>query len=65
MAWCERDEDEEATRLLDRVAGKVPVSPAPVGRVVGAGRRQQRRRLLTLAAAAVLLVVVLLAFVGA
>jgi hypothetical protein len=60
----EREDDGEAARLLDRVAGEVLVPPAPVGRVVGAGRRQLRRRLLTVATVAVLLLLVLLAFLG-
>jgi hypothetical protein len=41
------DRDEDAARLLDRVAGAVPVAPAPVGRVVDAARRQRRRQLMT------------------
>ena len=52
------DRDEDAARLLGRVAGEVPVAPAPVGRVLDAARRRRRRQLLT--AAVVLLLLALL-----
>ena len=38
---------EQAARLLDRMAGEVPVRPAPLGRLVDAGRRRRRRQLVT------------------
>jgi type VI protein secretion system component VasF len=59
------DRDEDAARLLGRVAGEVPVAPAPVGRVVDAARRERRRRLLTAAVVLLLVVLVLLALSGA
>jgi len=59
------DGDEDAARLLSRVAGEVPVAPAPVGRVVDAARRQQRRRLVTAAVLLLLAVLVLLVLSGA
>jgi hypothetical protein len=59
------DPDEEAARLLDRVAGQVPVPPAPLDRLRDAGRRQRRRQLLTAAAVVLLIVVALLAATGA
>jgi hypothetical protein len=52
------DRDEDAARLLDRVAGEVPVAPAPVERVLDAARRRRRRQLLT--AAVVILLLALL-----
>jgi hypothetical protein len=52
------DRDEDAARLLDRMADDVPVAPAPVGRVMDAARRRRRRQQLT--AAAVLLLLALL-----
>jgi heme A synthase len=61
----ERDVDEEAARLLDRVAGEVPVTPAPVGRLVDVARRQQRRRHLATLLVVVLVLVVVLASLGA
>ena len=61
----ERFHDEEAARLLGRVAGEVPVPPAPVGRLVDAGRRQHRRRLLTAAVVVLVIVLLLLAAFGA
>ena len=61
----DRDVDEEAARLLDRVAGEVPVLPAPVSRLVDAARRQQRRRQLAALVAVVLLVLAVLATLGA
>ena len=58
------DRDEEAARLLERVADQVPVAAAPVDRLLDAGRRQRRRRVVT--AAVVLLVALLvLATLGA
>ena len=51
--------DDEAGRLLDRVAAEVPVPPAPVGRVLDTARRRRRRQLATVAV--VLLLVALLA----
>ena len=56
----ERDVDDEAARLLDRVAGDVPVAPAPVRRVVDAGRRQRRRQLWTAVVVTLLTIGVLL-----
>ena len=56
------DRDEEAARLLDRLAGEVTVPPAPLTRMVDAARREQRRRhLLTIAVVGILVVLVLLA----
>ena len=52
--------DDEAARLLDRVAGDVPVAPAPVRRVVDAGRRQRRRQLWTAVVVTLLAIGVLL-----
>jgi len=52
--------DDEAARLLDRVAGDVPVAPAPVRRVVDAGRRQRRRQLWTAVVVTLLTIGVLL-----
>jgi hypothetical protein len=49
------DRDKDAARLLDRVAGEVPVTPAPVARVLDAVRRRRRRQLLTAAAFLLLL----------
>ena len=57
----ERDADDEAARLLDRVAGDVPVAAAPVRRVVDAGRRRRRRHWLGIAFAVLLAGSVLLA----
>ena len=54
------DRDEEAARLLDRMAGEVPVAAAPVDRVVDAARRQRRRQLLTATAVVLFAVLVLL-----
>jgi ferric-dicitrate binding protein FerR (iron transport regulator) len=59
------DPDEEAARLLDRVADQVPVPPAPLDRLRDAGRRQRRRQLLTVAAVVLLALLVLLAATGA
>jgi ferric-dicitrate binding protein FerR (iron transport regulator) len=59
----ERDVDEEAARLLDRVAGEVPVAPAPVGRLLHAARRRRRRRLLTAVAVVLAVAALLLALV--
>ncbi|MEU7756872.1 hypothetical protein [Micromonospora sp. NPDC049171] len=36
--------DEEAGRMLERLAGRVPVGPAPVDQLLRAGRSAQRRR---------------------
>jgi len=46
--------DDQATRLLERLAGTVPETPAPLERLVGSGRRRRarRRRLTTLGAGA-------------
>jgi hypothetical protein len=49
---------DDAARLLGRMAGEVPVAPAPVDRLVGAARRQRRRRFWTV-------ILVLLLVVGA
>jgi hypothetical protein len=46
---------DDTARLLGRLAGEVPVAPAPVGRVVDAARQLRRRQLLI---AAVLLLAV-------
>jgi type VI protein secretion system component VasF len=59
------DRDEDAARLLDRMAGEVPVAPAPVGRVVDAARRRRRRQLATATVVVLLAVLVLLALLGA
>jgi hypothetical protein len=56
----ERDVDEEAARLLDRVAGEVPVPPAPLAQLVGTAMRVRRRRQLVLVLAVVLLLVLAL-----
>jgi hypothetical protein len=54
------DPDEEAARLLDRVAGQVPVAPPPLDLLVDAGRRRRRRRLLTVATVVLLALALLL-----
>jgi hypothetical protein len=59
------DPNEEAARLLDRVADQVPVPPAPLDRLRDAGRRQRRRQLLMAAAVVLLTVLLLLAATGA
>jgi hypothetical protein len=59
------ERDEEAARLLDRIADLVRVAPAPLERVVDAGRRRRRRLLLATAGAVLLTLVVLLAVAGA
>jgi hypothetical protein len=58
----ERDADEEAARLLDRVAGEVPVPPVPLAELVGTAVRARRRRQLLFVLAVVLLLI--LALVG-
>ena len=66
MDRCERvGPDDEAARLLDWVAGEVPVAPAPVARVMDAARRRRRLQILTAAAAFLLTVLVLIALCGA
>ena len=45
---------EEAARLLDRLAGQVPVRPAPVAKLVDDARRRHRHQLLTAVAVLVL-----------
>ena len=54
---------DEAARLLGRMAGEVPVAPAPVDRLVDAARRQRRRQLWTAAVVVLLVVGALLALV--
>ena len=52
-------DDDQATRLLERIAADVSVDPAPVGEILRRGRaaRRRRRYVLAGAAAACLLVV--------
>jgi hypothetical protein len=53
-------DDDEAARLLGRVAGAVWVAPAPVHRLVDSARRARRRRRAWLVLTAVLAVLLLL-----
>ena len=56
----ERDVDEEAARLLDRMAGEVPVPPPRLAELVGTAVRVRRRRQVVLVLAVVLLLVLAL-----
>ncbi len=59
------DRDEEAARLLDEMADQVRIAPAPVERLVGAGRRQRASALLTGPVVVLLALLVLLTASGA
>jgi hypothetical protein len=53
--------DQEATRLLDRLAHQIPIGPAPVQHLIRAGHSAERRRRRTALAGVVVAVIVLLA----